>query len=165
MSVSTRGHTSELRALYRGGDAWCFHTEPTRSPALPLRRASLVRTSVVQQTSVVPCQCRFCPTERSKVQTSLNLPVLFVSMPQMRACSRDDDHNVAVFQQHGRWGCLSVSNHASLRWRNPIYKTLRELMMSFFDDVSASCLHLRFLLPDLAVAPFTSISVHDDRST
>ena len=52
----------------------------------------------------------------------------------MRACSRDDDHNVAVFQLAGRWGCLSVSNHASLRWRNPIYKTLRELMMSFFDD-------------------------------
>eukprot|EP01052_Picozoa_sp_SAG31_P017722 SAG31_NODE_1225_length_9271_cov_10.376472_2_plen_396_part_00 len=52
----------------------------------------------------------------------------------MRACSRDDDHNVAVFQQDGHWGCLSVSNHASLRWRNPIYRTLRELMMSFFDD-------------------------------
>eukprot|EP01047_Picozoa_sp_COSAG01_P063261 COSAG01_NODE_8169_length_2892_cov_24.795560_2_plen_134_part_00 len=43
----------------------------------------------------------------------------------------DDDHNVAVFQWAGRWGCLSVSNHASLRFRNPVYKTLRELTISY----------------------------------
>ena len=53
----------------------------------------------------------------------------------MRASSRDDDHNIAVFQWvGGRWGCLSVSNHSSLRYRNPIYRSLRELGMSYFDD-------------------------------
>lgn len=52
----------------------------------------------------------------------------------MRSCSADDDHIVTPFQVHGRWGCLSVSNHASLRFRNPVYKTLREMMMSYFDD-------------------------------
>jgi hypothetical protein len=49
----------------------------------------------------------------------------------LRASTRDDDHNVAVFQWAGRWGCLSVSNHSSLRWRNPIYNTVRELAMSY----------------------------------
>ena len=52
----------------------------------------------------------------------------------MRACSEDDDHNVAVFQQAGHWGCISKSNHSSLRYRNPVYRTLRELMISFWDD-------------------------------
>lgn len=46
----------------------------------------------------------------------------------------DDCHNVVPFKVNGKWGCLSVSNHSSLRYRNPNYKTLRELMMSYFDD-------------------------------
>jgi hypothetical protein len=53
----------------------------------------------------------------------------------MRADSEiDDDHIVVPFKINGHWGCLSKSNHASLRYRNPVYKTIRELMMSYFDD-------------------------------
>ena len=54
----------------------------------------------------------------------------------LRACARDDDHDVAVFQhkKNGLWGCISISNHSSLRWRNPVYRTIREMMMTFFDD-------------------------------
>eukprot|EP00041_Stephanoeca_diplocostata_P029071 m.848481 g.848481 ORF g.848481 m.848481 type:complete len:563 (-) comp23488_c0_seq3:95-1783(-) len=52
----------------------------------------------------------------------------------LRACSADDDHIVTPFRIGRRWGCLSVSNHASLRYRNPVYRTFRELMMSYFDD-------------------------------
>lgn len=37
-------------------------------------------------------------------------------------------------QCNGRWGCLSVSNHSSLRYRNPVYRSLRELAISYFDD-------------------------------
>jgi len=46
----------------------------------------------------------------------------------------DDSHNIIPFKVKGRWGSLSVSNHASLRYRDPVYKTLRELMLSYFND-------------------------------
>jgi hypothetical protein len=53
----------------------------------------------------------------------------------MDMCAHDDDsHNVIPFRVDGKWGCLSISNHSSLRYRNPVYRTLRELMMSYFDD-------------------------------
>jgi len=46
---------------------------------------------------------------------------------------RDDDHVLALFQEHGCWGVVSKSNVAPLRFREPVYRTLRELVMSFFD--------------------------------
>jgi len=46
----------------------------------------------------------------------------------------DDCHNIVPFKVKGKWGALSVSNHSSLRYRNPMYRTIRELMMSYFDD-------------------------------
>ena len=52
----------------------------------------------------------------------------------LRSSPQDDDHVVTPFQWKGRWGCLSVSNHSSLRYRNPVYLTLREMVMSYFDD-------------------------------
>ena len=49
--------------------------------------------------------------------------------------TRDDfDHVVTVFQQHGHWGAISKTNHAVLRYRDPIYKNIRELVMSYFHE-------------------------------
>jgi len=47
---------------------------------------------------------------------------------------RDFDHVVALFKQHGCWGAVSKTNHAVLRYREPIYRTLRELALSFFHE-------------------------------
>jgi len=47
---------------------------------------------------------------------------------------RDDDHVVAVFRQGGFFGAVAKSNCSGLRWREPVYRTLRELVMSYFDD-------------------------------
>jgi hypothetical protein len=47
---------------------------------------------------------------------------------------RDDDHVLAVFQERGRWGAVAKSNFAGLRYREPVYRDLRELAMSYFDD-------------------------------
>src|ERR1700742_5077195 len=47
---------------------------------------------------------------------------------------RDDDHVLAVFQVGGRWGAIGKSNFAGLRYREPVYKSLRELAMSYFDS-------------------------------
>src|SRR5262245_48229757 len=46
---------------------------------------------------------------------------------------RDDDHILALFQRDGYWGALAKSNFAGLRYREPIYRTLRELVLSYFE--------------------------------
>ena len=45
----------------------------------------------------------------------------------------DDDHVIAVFREDGLWGAVAKSNFTSLRYREPVYRTLRELIMSYFD--------------------------------
>lgn len=46
---------------------------------------------------------------------------------------RDDDHVLAIFRRDNLWGALGKSNYAGLRYREPVYKTLRELVMSYFE--------------------------------
>jgi hypothetical protein len=45
----------------------------------------------------------------------------------------DDDHVIAVFREEGLWGAVAKSNFTTLRFREPVYRTLRELIMSYFD--------------------------------
>ena len=47
---------------------------------------------------------------------------------------KDDDHVVALFKENGRWGAVSKTNHAGLRYRDPVYKTVRELALSYFHE-------------------------------
>ena len=46
----------------------------------------------------------------------------------------DESHVVALFKQNGHWGAVSKTNHAALRFRDPIYKTIRELALSYFNE-------------------------------
>jgi hypothetical protein len=43
----------------------------------------------------------------------------------------DHDHIVTLFKERGLWGAISKTNHAILRWRDPIYRSPRELAMSY----------------------------------
>jgi hypothetical protein len=45
----------------------------------------------------------------------------------------DDDHILAVFKVDGRWGAVAKSNFVGLRYRDPVYSSLRELVMSYFE--------------------------------
>lgn len=45
----------------------------------------------------------------------------------------DDDHVIAVFRDEGYWGAIAKSNFTSLRYREPVYRSIRELIMSYFD--------------------------------
>ncbi len=47
---------------------------------------------------------------------------------------RDDDHVLALYCEQGLWGSIAKSNYAGLRFRAPVYRTLRELAMSYFED-------------------------------
>ena len=46
---------------------------------------------------------------------------------------RDDDHVIAVYRTNGCWGAIGKSNYAGLRFRSPVYRTLRELALSYFE--------------------------------
>ncbi len=46
---------------------------------------------------------------------------------------RDDDHVLALYRQRGHWGAIAKSNYAGLRFREPVYRTTRELVMSYFE--------------------------------
>ncbi len=47
---------------------------------------------------------------------------------------RDDGHVVAVFRQGRAWGAIAKSNFTGLRYREPVYRSVRELVMSYFED-------------------------------
>lgn len=47
---------------------------------------------------------------------------------------KDIDHVVALYKRNGLWGAISKTNHAVLRYRDPIYKTTRELVLSYFHE-------------------------------
>ena len=47
---------------------------------------------------------------------------------------QDTDHVVSVFRLRGHWGAIAKSNFSGLRYREPVYRSLRELAMSYFDD-------------------------------
>lgn len=47
---------------------------------------------------------------------------------------RDFDHVVAVFRRRGCWGAISKTNGVGLRWRDPVYRSLREMAMSWFHE-------------------------------
>jgi hypothetical protein len=46
----------------------------------------------------------------------------------------DDDHVVALFKENNLWGAVSKTNNPVLRWRDPVYRTVRELAMSYFHE-------------------------------
>jgi hypothetical protein len=52
----------------------------------------------------------------------------------LKATARDTDHVVAPFRARGRWGAISKTNHAVLRYRDPVYRSVRELAMSYFHE-------------------------------
>ena len=47
---------------------------------------------------------------------------------------RDDDHLLALFKRDGHWGAVAKSNFVGLRFREPVYRTLRELVLSYFEQ-------------------------------
>jgi hypothetical protein len=57
-------------------------------------------------------------------------PIILELIPNRR----DDDHLLAIFKNGGCWGAVGKSNFVGLRYREPVYRTLRELVMSYFES-------------------------------
>lgn len=47
---------------------------------------------------------------------------------------QDDDHVLALYKIDGCWGAVAQSNYTGLRFREAIHRTLRELVLSYFED-------------------------------
>lgn len=52
----------------------------------------------------------------------------------LKVAKGDDDHVVALFKENGYWGAVSKTNHSVLRYRDPVYKNIRELAMTYFHE-------------------------------
>lgn len=52
----------------------------------------------------------------------------------LTANENDFDHVICVFQKDGMWGAISKTNHGILRYREPVYLSIRELAMSYFHE-------------------------------
>lgn len=52
----------------------------------------------------------------------------------LKTAKGDSDHVVTLFKERGCWGAISKTNHAVLRYRDPVYRSVRELAMSYFHE-------------------------------
>jgi len=57
-------------------------------------------------------------------------PLILEMLPN----SRDDDHLLALFKKDLHWGAVGKSNFVGLRFREPVYRSVRELVMSYFEQ-------------------------------
>ncbi len=53
---------------------------------------------------------------------------------KVKNIKKDSDHIVCVYELNGFLGAISKTNHSVLRWRDPVYKNTRELVMSYFNE-------------------------------
>ncbi|MBU2446068.1 MAG: hypothetical protein KJ666_10955 [Bacteroidetes bacterium] len=60
---------------------------------------------------------------------NLGYPPLIVDL----MAHNDDDHVIAVYKKNGHWGAIAKSNFTTLRFRESVYRTIRELIISYFD--------------------------------
>lgn len=59
---------------------------------------------------------------------------LLLDLRTTRRAKEEFDHVVALFEYKGRWGAVSKTNHAVLRYREPVYRDVRELALSYFHE-------------------------------
>jgi hypothetical protein len=62
---------------------------------------------------------------------NIGFPPLIV---ELLPTERDDDHLIAVYKQRNCWGAVAKSNFAGLTYREPVYRDLHELVMSYFEQ-------------------------------
>ena len=61
---------------------------------------------------------------------ALGFPPLLVDLEAVQ----DSDHVIAVYRRRGHWGAIGKSNFSGLRFREPVYRSVRELVMSYFES-------------------------------
>jgi hypothetical protein len=60
---------------------------------------------------------------------ALGRPPLLIDLEAVQ----DTDHVLCVYRTRGHWGAIAKSNFTGLRFREPVYRSVRELVMSYFE--------------------------------
>jgi hypothetical protein len=76
------------------------------------------------------CQCMDGALFAAAALRVQGLPPLILDLE----AEQDDDHVLAVFKTKHGWGAIGRSNYSGLRYREPVYRTIRELVMSYFES-------------------------------
>ena len=77
------------------------------------------------------CQCFDGALFGAAMLRRLGYPSLILNL---LPSDHDDDHVLTLFKHGGHWGAIAKSNFVGLRFREPIYRTLRELVLSYFEQ-------------------------------
>ena len=121
----TRGELVTLRRLDRPDkvqsylDGLTYNIEMDRDTVRSPRRVMRDRTAHCAEGA-------FLAAAAFRVQ---GRPPLLVDLEAVR----DDDHVLAVYRDRGLWGAVATSKFAGLRYREPVYRTVRELVLSYFE--------------------------------
>jgi hypothetical protein len=78
---------------------------------------------------------------------------------------RDDDHVIAIFKKDGMFGAIAKSNFVGLRYREPVYRDVRELVMSYFEsfyNVNKEKTLRQFSVP-LDLTPYQGFEFSEER--
>ncbi len=122
----TRGETATLRRLSTPEkvlgylDGLAYNLEPDGDTVRSPRRVMRDRTAHCAEGA-------FLAAAAFRVN---GLPPLIMDL---EADDRDDDHVIALYRERGLWGAVGMSKFAGLRYRSPVYRTLRELALSFME--------------------------------
>jgi hypothetical protein len=76
------------------------------------------------------CQCMDGALFAAAALRVLGKPPLILDLE----AEQDDDHVLAVFKGRHGWGAIGRSNYSGLRFREPVYRSIRELVMSYFES-------------------------------
>ena len=76
------------------------------------------------------CQCMDGALFAAAALRMQGLPPLILDLE----AEQDDDHVLAVFRTRHGWGAIGRSNYSGLRYREPVYRSIRELVMSYFES-------------------------------
>lgn len=83
---------------------------------------------------------------------------------------RDDDHMICAYRWRGRWGAVAKSNFPGLRFREPIYRSVRELVLSYFEfyfnmqgEKSLRAFSRPFRLPDPRILNWETDDLKGDK--
>lgn len=131
MKATTRPFTPAERAVFRRlstaariqrfVDDLAYNKEPDGVTCRSPRRVLRDRTA----------HCMEGALFAAAALNQLGYPPLLLDLEA--APDRDDDHVLAIFRVRGCWGAIGKSNYSGLRFREPIYRDLRELAMSYFE--------------------------------
>jgi hypothetical protein len=115
----------ELRALRALGSPWGIQRALDAMPYHAASTAWSPRAVLRERTA----HCLEGAVFAAAALRVLGHPPLLLDLEAVR----DDDHVLAIFRSHGHWGAIAKSNYSGLRYREPVYRSLRELVMSYFE--------------------------------